>query len=380
MIKTLDRYILRAFFTNYLIALAVMVGLYVTLDLFVNLDEFTSVQGATKAQIVAKIIDFYGYNLLLYFAQLAGVILLVAACCTLGRFHRTNELTAILASGTSLYRVATPVLLAALAMNGLWFIDQEFLIPRFADKLARTHKDVEGRNSFAVWFQPDRDNALVSAAMFHPRAKEMRGMIVLKRDEDGRMTEVIRADQARWDEEREGEGKWRLENGTRMIFEGPASPAHTGATATPLVAGDEELGAMPVRDYASALTPKELALQQAALWINFLSLAEVEQLQTRFAESGSGEFIRIKHRRLTTVIINMILLCLGIPFFLNRERPSVIVAGGQCLFTCGLCYVVAFFCHSVDMSGMGLSPALPAWLPVLLFGPLAVYLLDAIKT
>ncbi len=377
MMKTLDRYILRAFFTNYLIALAVMIGLYVTLDLFVNLDEFTSAQGATKMQIIAKIVDFYGYNLFLYFAQLAGVILLIAACCTLGRFHRTNELTAILASGTSLYRVATPVLLAALAMNGLWFIDQEFVIPRFADKLARSHQDVEGRNSFAVWFQPDRDNALVSAAMFHPRVKEMRGMIVFKRDEEGRMTEVVRADRARWDEER---GLWHLDNGYRMIFEGPRAGSRPKGGPAPLVEGDEALGSMPVKDYASALTPKELALQQASLWINFLSLAEVEKLQARFSEAGSGQFIKIKHRRLTTVVINMILLCLGIPFFLNRERPSVIIAGGQCMLTCGCCYVLAFICHNVDLGGLGLNPALPAWLPVLLFGPLAVYLLDTVKT
>lgn len=378
MIKTLDRYILRAFFTNYLIALTVMVGLYVTLDLFVNLDEFTGVQGVTKFQIIAKIIDFYGYNLFLYFAQLSGVILLIAACCTLGRFHRTNELTAILASGTSLYRVATPVLLAALALNGLWFVDQEFFIPRFADKLARTHGDVEGRNSFAVWFQPDRGNALVSAMMFHPRVKEMRGMIVLKRDDDGRMVEVVRADRARWDEEK---SLWHLENGYRMIFEeNRSSGPRAESGPAPLVEGDEALGSMPLREYASALTPKELALQQATLWINFLSLPEVEKLQERFAEAGSGEFIRIKHRRLTTVVINMILLCLGIPFFLNRERPSVIVVGGQCLFTCGLCYVLSFLCHNVDLSGFGLNPALPAWLPVLVFGPLAVYLLDTIKT
>jgi lipopolysaccharide export system permease protein len=137
---------------------------------------------------------------------------------------------------------------------------------------------------------------------------------------------------------------------------------------------------VPIREYASALTPKELALQQATLWINFLSLAEVEKLQARFAEAGSGEFIKIKHRRLTTVVINMILLCLGMPFFLNRERVSVIIAGGQCLAMCGSCYVLSFLCHNVDMSGLGLNPALPAWLPVLVFGPLAVYLLDTIKT
>ncbi len=372
--KILDRYILRAFFTNYLIALGVMIGLYIVLDLFVNLDEFTKIKSDTKAQTFAKIIDYYGYNLFLYFSQLAGTILLVAACCTLARFHRTNELTAILASGTSLYRVATPVLIASLGMNAVWFFDQEVVIPRFADKLARKHGDIEGRRSFAVWFQPDRDNSLVSATQFHPRAREMRGVLIMKRDREGRMIEVIRADRARWDEERL---VWHLEKGMQTRFTGRAAPdTDVGRPVTSV----EELGGVTVNEYASDLTPKELALQQASLWTSFLSLPEIEKLQQRFAETGTTEFIKIKHRRLTVILINMIMLCLGMPFFLNRERVSVIVAGGQCLAVCGLCYVLTFICQSVDLGALGMSPALPAWLPVLIFGPIAVLFMDSIKT
>lgn len=372
--KILDRYILRAFFINYLIALTVMVGLYILLDLFVNLDEFTKLRSDGKLQTVVKVIDYYGYNLFLYFSQLAGTILLVAACCTLARLHRTNELTAILASGTSLYRVATPVLLASLALNGLWFFDQEVMIPRFADKLARKHGDIEGRRSFSVWFQPDRENALVSATQFQPRAREMRGVLIMKRDKLGRMIEVIRADRARWDEER---AVWHLEKGMQTRFAGQATPATD--VGKPITAV-EELGGLSVSEYASDLTPKELALQQASLWTNFVSLPDIERLQQRFASTGTTEFIKLKHKRLTVILINMIMLCLGMPFFLNRERVSVIVAGGQCLAVCGLCYVLTFVCQSVDLGVLGMSPALPAWLPVLIFGPIAVLFMDSIKT
>lgn len=366
MIKTLDRYILRAFFTNYLIAMAVMIGLYVILDLFVNLDEFTSIKSDTRMQTIYKVVDYYGYNLLLYFAQLSGVILLIAGCFTFGRFLRTNELTAVLASGASLYRAATPVILAALFMNSLWFVDQEFFIPHFADKLARRHSDIEGRNSFAVWFQPDHHNALVSAAQFQPRAREMRSVIIIKRDDKGRMIEVIRADRARWDEERQ---LWHLENGYAMAMGDFAAGSPEG-----------EIGRVPLHEYASDLTPKELQLQQATQWTTFLSLPEIEKLHQRFAESGTGEFITVKHRRLTTIIMSMVMLCLGIPFFLNRERPSVLVVGAQCLVVCAGCYVFTFLCQSVDLTALGLDPALPAWLPIIVFAPLAVYLLDSIKT
>lgn len=374
--KTLDRYILRAFLTNYVIALAVMISLYILLDLFVNLDEFTKLDGGSAVGTLFKIIDYYGYNLLMYFAQLAGAILLLAACFTLGRFHRTNELTAVLASGTSLYRVATPMLLASLALNGLWLFDQEVLIPRFADKLARRHGDIEGRLSFAVWFLPDRDNALLSATKFHPNAREMRGLIVTRRDANDRMTEVIRADQAVWDEER---GLWELRNGRRLRFVDPA-PSDAARPPGPDAAGSEELGRVPVKEYVSDLTPKELALQQASMWTNFLSLPDLERLQERLAESARDQFIKIKHRRLTVVIMNMILLCVGMPFFLNRERVSVIAAGSRCLLACGICYSVTFVCQNMDLSILGVGPALTAWLPVLVFGPVAVLLMDGIKT
>lgn len=363
MLKTLDKYVLRAFFTNYLIAIGVMIGLYVILDLFVNLDEFTQVKSDTLWQTLAKIIDFYGYNLFLYFAQLAGAIILVAACFTLGRFHRTNELTAVLASGTSLYRVAAPLVLAALSMNALWAIDQELIIPRFAQKLARRHADIEGKSSYSVWFQRDR-GALVSATMFSPRSQEMRGVIIMKRDPRQRMTEVIRADRARWDAER---GLWHLENGYVIHF-GPEAEVNTTG----------ELGRQMVKEYASDLTPEELGLLQATQWTNFVSLRGLDKLQQRYAETGTTEFVKIKHRRMTTPFINMILLCLGIPFFLNRERVSVVVTGGKCLLVCGVAFVATFLFQSMDFPIGG--PALPAWIPVLAFGPLAVVMIDGIKT
>lgn len=366
MLKTIDRYILRAFVVNYLIAMGVMIGLYVVLDLFVNLDEFTAIQSASRLHTIFKIIDFYSYNLLLYFAQLAGAILLIAACFTFGRLLRTNELTALLASGVSMYRVAAPVLMAAVVMNGLWLMNQEWVLPRYAHKLARKHADIEGRNSFAVWFQPDRQNALVSASMFHPRAKEIRGLTVIRRDGAGRMTQVIRADVARWDEEKR---VWHLENGYTLKLVGLDNRA-----------GEEELGKIPIQEYASDLTPKEMQLQQATQWTMFVSMEELNTLRERFARTGGGEFVKIRHQRITTLLMNMVLLCLGIPFFLNRERPSVLIVGARCLGMCALAYVFTFLCQSVDLSALGVSPALPPWLPVLLFAPVAVLLMEGVKT
>ncbi|MCZ6697405.1 MAG: LptF/LptG family permease [Planctomycetota bacterium] len=362
--KILDRYILRAFFTNYFIAMFVLIGMYVVLDLFVNLDEFTETPDEPTSRTIAKIINFYGYNMFLYFSQLSGTLILAAACFTLGRALRTNEFTAVLASGTSLYRIAAPICLAALVMNGVWFINQEVVLPSIADKLARRHDDIEGRRTFGVWFRPDRDNTLLSASMFSPRSQEMRGVIAIKRDDRMRMIEVMRADRAVWDEDRQ---LWILFKGESMRLE-----ADDDREA---LAG---LGRTPVATYPSDLSPKELALQQASQWTNFISLRHLTRLQKRFPHST--EFVKVKHARLTTMITNMIMLLLGIPFFLNRERAPVLVAGGKCLLVCGACFVTSFLCLSVELVGVDINPALPAWIPIFVFGPIAMILLGEIKT
>ncbi len=134
MMKIIDRYLIKAFLWNYFIAMFVMMGLYIIIDMYLNLDEFLRERDGF-AMVVGNIASYYGYNLLLYFSQLAGLITIVAGATTMARMQRSNELTALLASGTSLHRVAAPLIVMALLMNGLWVLDQEVLIPHFADKL-----------------------------------------------------------------------------------------------------------------------------------------------------------------------------------------------------------------------------------------------------
>ncbi|MFQ6048365.1 MAG: hypothetical protein ACE5K7_03265, partial [Phycisphaerae bacterium] len=81
--RIIDRYIIGAFVVNYLISLAVLMSLLIVVDLFVNLGEFTE-SGLPVGQVLRNIASYYGYNLFLYFAWLAGAITLVASAFTLG--------------------------------------------------------------------------------------------------------------------------------------------------------------------------------------------------------------------------------------------------------------------------------------------------------
>lgn len=367
----LDRYVLRSATVNYLIALAVMVGLYIVLDLFFNMDEFTE-KGQPIGDVLVNVVSYYGTNLFRYFAQLSGVVTLFACMVTLARMRRANELTAMLASGMSLYRVAAPVVAFGILTTGLWVFDTEVAIPSLAPELARRHDDARGEKTYGVWFLEDRDGALLSAQQFVPGTGTMRRMMVLKRDQDGTARSVIEAEEAVW-EKLEGHplgGRWVLTRGVERS---------TVTDAAGSFGPQEKLVTELVDHYESNLDPAKIELRQSAQWISFLSSRQLAELARRDLPSSVAVAVQqTRHARFTVPIINLLLLLLGIPFLLDREPGTILSDAAKCLAACGACFAVAFAGRSV------LSPdsysALPAWLPIIVFSPLAVILIDRIRT
>jgi lipopolysaccharide export system permease protein len=347
----------------------VMISLYVILDLFVNLDEFTE-GGKPVGAVAMSVVSYYSYNLPLYFSQLSGVITLFAACGTFARLQRQNEVTAVLASGTSLYRLATPIILAAVGMNGLLVLDQEVLLPSIAPKLVRARDDVEGARVYDLWFVRDGQNRLVSALQFSPGKQKMSGMIImeLKTDEKGssQLGDVITADWATWNEKERG---WDLLRGVRISMISDEAG---------ILSAQHELKRTPVKFYTTDLTPAEFKLRQTAQWMQFLSVRQLNQLAKR-GDVGPRQIAQIRHTRFTQPINNMILLLLGVSFFMNRLPRGVLTQGSQALAVCSLSFLIAFAGQQIAGSA-AMSPALPAWLPIFLFGPIAVLLLDNVKT
>lgn len=363
--RTLDRYLLKSFFFNYLICLFVMVSLYVILDLFVNLDEFTE-GDKSFFNVLVDIADYYSYNIAYYFSQVSGVITLVAACLTLARLQWANETTAVLASGVSLHRLAAPIVVAGLGMNVLLVADFEILLPAVAPKLARSRDDVEGTRVYDLWFVKDADR-LLSAQRFRPATGEIRGLYVVElAGPRKRLAGAITADIAKWDPAKR---RWDLTNGRHYDL-----------------SGDDTASVKPVRidAYDSQLAPEELILRKMAAWTQFLSTRQLNQLVVQ-DESRRGLVDQIKHARFTQPINNMILLLMGISFFMHRLPDSILNQAVKALITCALVIMLAFAGqHLVGAVGsvlhIPIHPALPAWVPIFLFGPIAVLLLDNVKT
>jgi lipopolysaccharide export system permease protein len=358
----LDKYIIKAFAINYMIALCVLMSMYVVLDLYFNFDEFTQDGALPMGQVIKAVLSYYTAHLFLYFAQISGVITLFAMAVTLARLQRSNEFVAIVASGVSLYRIALTVILTGIVLNGLWWFDQEFVIPRLAPQLAQSHQATAKDEPYGVWFVRDAQDWLWSARQFDQDAQELRGVVIMRAGESRDDIQLIEADLAAWEGQADG-GVWRLQRGVRYEDQYDSRD-------------DRRLQPVPIEVMQSDLHPDEIAMRQASNWIEFLSRAQLTQIKSRGTVSWQI-IARAIHNRFTTPIVNMFILMIGIPLFLDRQPHSVIKSGGRCLMICGICFLLTFF--SQNMVSLD-HPTLTAWLPLIVLTPTMVVMLDRMRT
>lgn len=377
--KILDRYVILSFLRNYLVSFLVLVGMYIVLDMIFNFDELVEIN--EKAEVsglkamgafLLYAGDFYLYQVPLYFKHLAGIIPVVAAAFTLMRMIRFNELSALLSSGVPLLRVAMPIILASIVLQGLVWVDQEYLIPSIIPKLIRSHDHKNRVDTKSYEIQALRDDAggKVFAGRYFPNQDPPRivAFDVVYQDENYRPTAHIRADEAVWDQ---SQGRWRLTGGVLS----------TNITRY----RTEPLRTEPIAFY-KGVTPTQIRLFRSGSFVDLLSTRAIDELLDSPSVSyGRADLLRVKHTRAAQFLVNIILLLLAISAVLTREPAQLKLATTRCVILCGGCLSMVF--GAQELTGklpIALAgdqwPALVAWLPIFIFGPVAVWLLDRVKT
>jgi lipopolysaccharide export system permease protein len=83
--------------------------------------------------------------------------------------------------------------------------------------------------------------------------------------------------------------------------------------------------------------------------------------------------------RWTRPVLGVLLVLLGLSVILRDQNRNVFIGTGLCLGTCALFFAAIFACKHLGDNEY-LAPALAAWLPVLIFGPVTLASFDAIHT
>ncbi len=183
--RTLDRYVIRSFLWSALLLFVAVMALRIVADLFFNMDEFVEGNEAF-GELIRHIGRYYGYQSLMYFGELGGTIIVLAAAFTLARMNHTNELTAMLASGVSLHRVILPMVISAMLMGGLIILDRELLIPPNAANLVRDRDEAKELSEFPVNLTADGSGTVWWSPLYRPGTGTMRAPILTIRGAGGK--------------------------------------------------------------------------------------------------------------------------------------------------------------------------------------------------
>jgi lipopolysaccharide export LptBFGC system permease protein LptF len=302
------------------------------------------------------------------------VIPVVAAAFTIVRLTRFNELTAVLAAGVPLLRIAMPMILIGVVLNLVLLpINQELLIPSMIPELTRKHDKIgAATQSFPIRAMTDGHNGLLVAGFYHPpeagQAAWMQELNVVQHDEQFQPLALLTADRADWDA---GTATWRLTNGSLVRGLLPTETREPGA---------------PVAEYKSGITPTEIELYRSSDTIALLSTQRINELLQRPQSYGTTDLLRVKHSRSTQWFLNVILLLLAMGCLLTRDPGRLKTGMMYCVVLSGLCMASIFISQQLagtpqgDPAWADRWPAILAWAPILIFGPIAVWLLDRVRT
>ncbi len=307
--------------------------------------------------------------------ELAPMSVLVGVLITFGILTKHNEITAMKASGVSLYRLAVPVLTAAMLMSGGLFAFAHYYVPDANRKQDAIRKEIKGK-PVQTYLLPDRHWVFDPGTKNDPRVfyfkyhidgaqKVMWGPQVFELDAASfRILKHISAEKARWEPTLH---TWIFENGWSREDPGGRHEKFTefaGQAAT-----FQELDERPDYFLQEVLQDQQMNYQQLAAYIRELQRSGIDTitLQVSF------------YRKFALPLFALVMALISVPFaFLAGNRGAM--AGVGVSFTIAIAYwtIGKLFEQLGDVNL--LPAALAAWSPDLIFAMAGAYFFTRMRT
>ena len=368
----LDDYVLRSFVGYLLLIISSLLVLFLVFTYFELLSD-----------IVRKKIPFltqldYLLNSVpqvLYLVTPLAVLLTVLVM--FGLMQKTNEITAMKATGVSIYRAVVPILVIATALAGGLFLLDQWYLP-YANKRVETLKSMIKGKPAQTYLRPDRkwifgeskkkaDGVMANRKIYYYEAFDndrniFGNLSAFELDPHSfQMVRRVYAARVRWAEHLQ---KWTFENGWQRSW-----------TSSP--AGDikEDLRKFDVSTFAELNESpnyfKKEVLQSSEMSYDELS-RYIADLQT-----GGFDVVRLRvqlQKKIAWPLITLVMAILAVPFALAGGRRGAL-SGVVVALTIGVGYFLTMGLFEAMGNASQLPPLIAAWSPDLIFGLAGGYLI-----
>lgn len=359
----LDDYVMRDFFVNF----SLVVGSLLVLSLIFTVFELLG--DILRNQVSPWIVGEYLLNVTPYFLyNTAQYGVLLSVLITLGLMERSNEVTALKATGISIYRVIVPVLLVGSMVAAALFLSDQFYLPHANKRQDALLNKIKGRpaqtylNPYRKWifgqhgtiyyyqfFDSDRNQfGDLSVFQFNPATFQL--------------VNRIYADRAHWEDRL---NRWVLTDGWQRSFQNSAI-------------GDYKKFDVSTFNVVSEPPPYFKIEVKQSLEMNYEQLSRyIHDLQ----QSGF-EVVKLKvqlHKKLAFPVITFVMSVLAIPFALSAGKRGAVAGVATAI---GVAVVYSLVSGLFEAMGniSQLPPVLAAWAPDAIFAFVGGYLILRVPT
>jgi lipopolysaccharide export system permease protein len=348
MIKLIDKYLIKQFLQTIFFGLIAFTLIFVVIDIMENLDDFID-------QSVPGDVVFHYYFVFIpeMLKLITPVAILFAALFTAGKAANLSELTAIKASGVSMFRFMAPFVITTLIISvvNIYFVG--YLVP-MANKTKHNIEMEYLNRGFEYFgsnlFFQDSKSRIVTISFFDVQRSQANRVSIQEFDEESFTRMVSRIDAIRlvFDSTTYN---WIAYNGVRRYFSERRETADYFEQDT-------------LREVN--FTPLELQTkQQKPEQMNISELREMIENRRRAGSDPTRALIEY-YSRFSFPLASIVVVLFGLPISSNRRKGGFAIQVGIAIMATFIYLVFLKISEAFGKNG-ALDPMLTAWMPNLLF-------------
>lgn len=349
--QILARYLAVTFFKNLVVSLLGLTGLFFFQSVITQLNEYA----------INQIFIYSLYDLPRMMVTVAPPAALVATVLTFSAFSKTNELVAFHSIGVSLTQMVSVILPIVFVMCCLSLVVQDRILPAMHEKKSLFYwREIKKKQDFfldvkqdKIWYRSDQ--LIYHLRTFDAKTERIFGIGVYVFSKEFTLIEQLQADSAVYN------GKeWELVDGKTTRFSESGFPVIESFKKRLLKLKESPRDFKMIERESDRLRIKDL--------VRYIAANKKSGIDSR------GFEVKL-HSRFSMSFIPIIMCLLAVPFSVSRTRE------GRTSKDLMIAFVITFFYWlgysiSISMGQNGtLQPIVAAWLPSIIFGFMAAFLL-----
>ena len=353
--KKLDFYIIKKFLGTFFFSIALIISISIVFDFSENVDEFIE----KKAPTEAVIFDYY-LNFIPYFANLfSPLFIFISVIFFTSKMASNTEIIAILASGISFRRLLRPYLIASLFLGFISFYLNNFLIPE-SNKKRLNFKYTYIKNPYNnddrnIHLQLD-SNSYAYLESYNTK-RDLGVKFSLERfSASGELEYKLLADFIRWDTTKQ---MWIIQNYYERHLNGLEEKINHGYN----------------KDTLLNMSPKDFVNRDEDVEMLVYDELNAKIEAEKFRGSKLVTLFEIeKYKRQAFPFASVVLTFIGVAIASRKVRGGIGMHLGFGLLI-SFTFILFMKVSQTFASNSGLDPFIAMWIPNLIFGLLALYLL-----